>query len=251
MVKRELTAEQEAAMKNYMNPGFGLVLMGIAYLAWWCLLPQALATFENDNRWAHNWAFAIIILVAGASWYHKSIISRVLVSVEAFMLPVTASGSVNTIIMTIVTIVVGIAWFIIVLTEKSRKVNLVEGRLQKRTINWLTMHAQVITWLLIAHMGIVFMIGRMPFENQLLMAGESLHENLGFLVNLPPEMLEIASWAFDIALISWAIIALYEQFKMGYNLQDKPWPHLSFWWTFVTMGAGLVGLAIQVALFGM
>jgi len=238
-------------MKKYMTPGFGLFLMGLAYIAWWCLLPQALATFDHDNRWAHNWAFAIIILVAGASWYHKSVVSRVVVSVESFMLPLTASGAVNTILMTVITLVIGITWAVIVAVERSRGIKLFEAKLSQRAINWLIMHAQVITWLLIAHIGIVFMIGRIPFENQLVAVGTSVGTRLAFLVNLPPEMLEIASWAFDIALISWAIVALFEQFKMGYNLQDKPWSHASFYWTFVTMGAGLVGLVIQVILFGL
>jgi hypothetical protein len=250
MVKHEPTAAQAASMKKYMTPGFGLFLMGLAYIAWWCLLPQALATFEGDDRWAHNWAFAIIILVAGVSWYHKSVLSRVAVSVEAFMLPVTASGAVNTILMTAITLVIGIVWVAIAAIERSRKSKFLEAKLSQRAISWLTMHAQVITWLLIAHMGIVFMIGRIPFENQLIAVGTSVDTRLAFLVNLPPEMIEIASWAFDIALISWAIVAMFEQFKMGYNLQDKPWPHLSFWWTFVTMGAGLIGLAIQAAIFG-
>jgi hypothetical protein len=40
----------------------------------------------------------------------------------------------------------------------------------------------------------------------------------------------------------------YEQFKMGYNPNNKSWPRLSFWWTiFGLIGAPLVALAIQFA----
>jgi hypothetical protein len=247
---REIS-KKELNERRFINPGFGLVIMGAAYVAWWCLLPAAIETFIKDGRWAHNWAFAIIILTVGAAWYHKSPASRTVAAVQALMMPVTSSGSVNTVLMTAITLMVGLAWVVITCIERARKQNFLEKRLQKRAVLWINMHAQVVAWLLIAHMGIVFLIGRIPFENQLLAAEAIVGERLAFMVNLPPELLEIASWGFDIALITWAIIALYEQIKMGYNVQGKPWPKLGFWWTFVTMGAGLVGLAIQVVMFGL
>ena len=209
----ENTKEQESTkIKNpkWMNPGLGLVIMGLSYLLWWCLFPAAWEAFNNDNRWAHNWTYAIIILTVGASWYHKSITTRFITSIQATMLPITATGSLNTVLTTIITAVIAFVWALITIIEKFRKNKFGEKNLPKRTRYWIYLHAQVLSWLLIAHMGLVFLFGRIPFENQLIAAG-----NIGFLVNLPPEFLEIASWTFNFALFSWAIIALYEQFKSG------------------------------------
>jgi hypothetical protein len=248
----EAASSRESIENKFINPGFGLVIMGAVYIAWWCLLPAAIDAFTGDNRWAHNWAFAIIILTVGASWYQKSPVSRTIAAIEAFMLPVTASGSVNTILMTLITLVLCLAWVLVVGIERARKHNFLETRLQKRATLWITMHAQVVAWILIAHMGLVFLVGRIPFELQFMSLGVNLDTTrIAFLQYLPSELFEIASWVFDVFLISWALIALHEQIKMGYNLQEKPWPKLGFWWTFVTMGASLVGLVIQVLLFGL
>jgi hypothetical protein len=244
-------SKKELDERRFINPGFGLVIMGAAYVAWWCLLPAAIETFIKDGRWAHNWAFAIIMLTVGAAWYQKSPASRTIAAMQAFMLPVTSSGSVNTILMTAITLVIGMLWVVIVGIERMRKQHFLEKRLQKRAVLWITMHAQVVAWILIAHMGLVFLVGRIPFENQLIAAEAIVGERLAFMANLPPEFLEIATWAFDLALIAWALVALYEQIKMGYNFQDKPWPKLGFWMSFVAMGAGLVGLAVQVVMFGL
>lgn len=226
--------------KFQIGPGIGLIILGLAYLVWW-LMPFAIAAYDQDPRWAHNWAYSIIILTVGLAWYHKSPLSRGIIAVQAFMLPVTASGSFNTLIMSFITVAIAIVWAIIVIAERVRKKNYLENRLEKRTILWINMHAIVIAWLLIIHMGLVFIIGRVPQEARLLAFGT----DAGFLAYLPPEAHEFASWFFDVTLIIWGVLGLYEQFKMGYNLQNKPWPRWSFWWVMVCIGSGLVGLMIN------
>jgi hypothetical protein len=91
----------------------------------------------------------------------------------------------------------------------------------------------------------VFLVGRVPLEAQL----ESFGTYVGFLLNLPPEALDFATWAFDVSLLIWVGIVLYEQIRMGYNLKNNPWPKASFYWVFVCMGASLIALAIQYGLF--
>ena len=243
------TEEVQKSNKFLIGPGFGLFIMGVSYIVWWLISSEEYifgASPPADPRWAHNWAFAIIITLVGAAWYHKSVISRAIAAIQAFMLPVTASGSVNSFTMTYITIGIAAAWGITVALERSRGKMFLADRLQKRTWYWICMHSIVVSWLLIAHMGLVFFIGRVPFEQQL-----GLYGNIGFLLNLPPEFTELATWVFDITLIMWAIIVLYEQFKMGYNVKNKPWPRLSFYWIFVMMGSSLVALGIQVAIFGL
>lgn len=227
-----------------IGPGFGLFLMGAIYL-WFWLMPWGWESFFTEPRWAHNWAYSIILLTVGASWYQKSVTSRVIATVQACMLPILATGSVNSLVMTYITIVIAAIWGIVVLVERKKEKFFFQEKLEKRTWNWLVMHSVVIAWLLIAHMGLVFLIQRAPQETTLLPLGV----NVAFLANLPSELLEISTWAFDIALIIWAIIVLYEQFKLGYNFQNKPWPKWSFIWTFVTLGSGVIGLLIQYAIF--
>jgi len=129
----------------------------------------------------------------------------------------------------------------VVLIERIRGKMFFKDSMKKRTWLWINMHSVVVSWILIAHMGLVFLIGRVPLEAQL----EALGSNAGFLANLPPERHEFATWFFDIALIIWAVIVLHEQFKMGYNVQNKPWPKLSFYMCFICMAAGILGIGVS------
>ncbi len=81
----------------------------------------------------------------------------------------------------------------------------------------------------------------MPQEAGLLSGGG----NLGFLTYLPPEGRDFATWFFNISILVWAILAIVEQFKMGYNPQNKPWPRWSFWWVFICMVAGFAGMGLN------
>jgi hypothetical protein len=78
----------------------------------------------------------------------------------------------------------------------------------------------------------------------------SLGPQAGYLINYDPEVLEISTWAFDISLVILIAIILVEQFKLGYNPQNKSWPRWSFYWVFVCIGAGLIALAIQALTYG-
>ncbi len=227
-----------------IGPGLGLIIMGAAYLAWW------LAFIEYaimDPRWTHNIAYAIIILNVGLSWYHKTPMSRTLAMIQSIMLPITASGSFNTIICTIISLVILIIWIIIVLSEKTKGKEFLEEKLSKRGKNWLNMHTIILAWILVGHMGLMFFIVRLPLEAQLYSYGASA----GYLINLPPESYEFATWAFNVGLFILISLILWEQYKMGYNLNNDPWPRKSFWVVLLTMGGALIALAIQSVTVGM
>jgi hypothetical protein len=226
-----------------VGPGLGLIIMGIAYLVWWLIfLDDAII----DPRWAHNFAYAIIILNVGLAWYHKTPLSRILAMIQSVMLPVTASGSFNTVICTIISSAILGFWVIIVLSEKIKGKRFFEAKLSQRGKNWLNIHTLIIAWILIAHMGLMFFIVRLPIESQLYGYGESA----GYLMNLPPESYEFATWAFNIGLFILISVILWEQFKLGYNLQNKPWPKKSFWVVPIIMVASIVALTIQGVILG-
>jgi hypothetical protein len=154
------------------------------------------------------------------------------------MLPLTASGSYNALRMTYITIIIGLIWIALASIERLTDKIFFQERFNRRNLNWINLHTLIIAWILIGHMSLVFFVGRAPQELSLL----ALDSQAGFLRNLPSEIHEKSTWAFDITLLIWVVIALYEQFKMGYNLQDKPWPRWSFYFIFICMIAGFVTL---------
>ena len=223
-----------------VGPGTGLLILGLAYLVFW-LMPFTIDTYANENRWAHNWAFSIIIFTVGAAWYQKTPVSRTIAVVQGTMLPITASGSFDTLYCSFVTVGIALAWGIVVAAERMRKEPFLQGWMEKRSWNWANMHTMILCWLLLAHMAFVFFVTRVPQEPSL----ASATVRLGFLTNLPPERGEFATWFFNGALLTWAVIAIYEQFRMGYNTQDRTWPRWSFWWVFVCMAVGFAGMGIN------
>ncbi len=243
----EQTIKEELKSKNSLiGPGLGLVIIGLAYILWWFAGPWAWESFFMDPRWAHNWAYAIIIFNVGLAWYHKSPISRIVAMIQSFMLPITASGSFNTVMCTIITASIFGFWLIVVFIEKRGKKVLFEQNLSKRGLLWTNMHTLIISWLLIAHMGLMFFIVRLPLEGNLM----RYSNYAGYLANLPPESFELSTWTFDIGLFLWAITAIWEQYKMGYNVQNKPWPRWSFYVAILVIATSLLALLIQELTIG-
>jgi len=231
--------------KYQIGPGLGLLLMGIMYLIFW-VSPLVYESLSTDIRWSHNWAYSLIIITIGASFYQKTVVSRFIAMVQASLMPLTASGAFNTTLMSLVALSILILWIIIVLFERRSNSPLLGERITKRTQNWIVMHSLIVCWLLIAHMGLVFFFSRLPFEAQLDTIGTGIGESLGFMLNLPPERFDLVTYVFDINLIILAVLFGYEQFKMGYNLKDKPWPIISFWFLWITVILGLALLPISL-----
>lgn len=237
-------SRSQALLDRYaVGPGLGLLIMGVAYLVFW-LMPFTIRTYTHDNRWAHNWAFSVVIFTVGAAWYQKSPLSRSIAVVQAAMIPITASGSFDTLLCSFVTVGIAAAWAVVVASERARGRPFLQGSMGTRSWNWTNMHTMIICWLLIAHMAIVFLVTRVPQEAGLATGGP----RLAFLANLPPEAGDFATWFFNVTILIWALIAVFEQFKMGYNPQNRPWPRWSFWWVFVSMVAGFVGIGFNALL---
>lgn len=238
-------SKSETSIRNKLvGPGLGLMIMGAAYLIWWLLFIEYAIM---DPRWVHNIAYAIIILNVGLAWYHKSPLSRTVAMIQSIMLPVIGSGSFNALICTIISSVIFIIWIIVAIRERTKGTQIFEEKLSKRGKNWLNMHTLIIAWILVGHMGLMFFIVRLPMEAQLYSYGETA----GYLMNLPPESLEFATWAYNIGLFIIITAILIEQYKMGYNIQNNPWPRRSFWIVIIVMAASLIALAIQSVTVGM
>ncbi|MHA1962619.1 MAG: hypothetical protein ACW99U_20695 [Candidatus Thorarchaeota archaeon] len=225
--------------KYQIGPGLGLLLMGILYLIFW-LSPLTYDSFTTDPRWSHNWVYSLIIITIGASFYQKTVASRFIAMIQGLLMPLTASGAFNTILMTLAALLFLALWIIVVIVERKSKSPLLDSRVSQRTQNWIVMHSLIVCWMLIAHMGLVFFFGRLPFESQLDTIGTGLGESIGFLLNLPIERFDLVTYVFDINLIILAVLFGYEQFKVGYNLRNKPWPRISFWFLWITIALGIL-----------
>ena len=234
-----------APNKYQIGPGLGFLLMGIMYLVFW-ILRYTIESFIEDPRWSHNWVYSLIIITIGASFYQKTVVSRTIAMIQASLMPLTASGAFNTTLMTLVALLILSVWIIVVLIERRNNSPLLENRIAQRTQTWVVMHSLIVCWMLIAHMGLVFFFGRLPFESQLDTIGTGLGESLGFLINLPIERFDLVTYVFDINLIILAVLFGYEQFKVGYNLQNKPWPKISFRFLWITVILGLVLLPFSL-----
>ncbi|MFW9891585.1 MAG: hypothetical protein ACFFFO_05245, partial [Candidatus Thorarchaeota archaeon] len=231
--------------KYQIGPGLGLLLMGIMYLVFW-LLPFTIESFIEDPRWSHNWVYSLIIITIGASFYQKTMVSRFIALIQASLMPLTASGAFNTTLMTLAALSLLLVWILVVLIERRKNSPLLDHRFTQRTQNWVVMHSLIVCWMLVAHMGLVFFIGRLPFESQLDTIGTGLGDSLGFLINLPIERYDLVTYVFDINLTILAVLFGYEQFKVGYNLRNKPWPKISFWYLWITVVLGLALFPINL-----
>lgn len=234
--------------KYQIGPGLGLLLMGILYLVFW-ISPLVYESLIEDLRWSHNWVYSLILITIGASFYQKTVVSRTIALIQSMLMPLTASGAFNTTLLTLIALIILSAWIIVVFIERRNKSPLFDQRISQRTKNWVVMHSIIVSWLLIAHMGLVFFIGRLPFEAQLDTIGTGLGESLGFLLNLPIERFDLVTYVFDINLTILAVLFGYEQFKVGYNLKNKPWPKISFRFIWITIILGLVLFPISLVGF--
>ncbi len=231
--------------KYQIGPGLGLLLMGIMYLVFW-ILPYTIESFIEDPRWSHNWVYSLIIITIGASFDQKSVVSRTIAMIQASLMPLTASGAFNTTLMTLAALLILSVWIIVVLIERRTNSHLFDQRISQRTQTWINMHSLIVCWMLIAHMGLVFFFGRLPFESQLDTIGTGLGASIGFLINLPIERFDLVTYVFDLNLIILAVLFGYEQFKVGYNLKNKPWPKISFRFLWITVILGLVLLPFSL-----
>ncbi len=227
----------EKPNKYQVGPGYGLLFMGILYLIFW-LLPFTIESYIGDPRWSHNWVYALITITIAAAFFQKTVASRIVAFLQALLMPITASGPINTTVLTLAALILLLVWIIIVLVERRNNSPLIDNRFSRRMQNWIIMHSLIVCWLLLAHMGLVFFLSRLPFEAQLDILGTSLGQSLGFLLNLPIERFDLVVYVFDINLIILALLFVYEQLKLGYNPQNKPWPRISFYFLIITLALG-------------
>jgi len=67
----------------WMTTGTGIFFLGVAWLLFW--LGPAFNLYEADSRWAHNFAFAIILIMVGIAYYRPSVSTWIISMIASFI----------------------------------------------------------------------------------------------------------------------------------------------------------------------
>jgi len=126
------TSFKEKLNEN-MDIGAGLILTGLFWLSLW-LFPFYSA-FVSDSRWAHNFAYPLILITIGIAYKGKKMSSDLFAMISAFMIIPTETGMISGMLSTEISIVLLAAVIILIVVEKSRKQELLF--FQHRWRRWL------------------------------------------------------------------------------------------------------------------
>ena len=140
----------------WMTTGTGIFLLGVAWLLFW--LGPAFHLYEADPRWAHNFGFALILIMVGIACFRPSVSTWIISMIASFITIPTElafwSGWTAT--------VMELALLIIILMVVAA-----EWHLNRPLITpgpgaefWLKIHLPVLSYLGIAHMPLIFFLVR-------------------------------------------------------------------------------------------
>ena len=95
MLEAQLTPPKDfwSKMKSSMDIGSGLILTGLIWLYLWVF--QWYVFFLFDARWAHNFAYPLILLTIGVAYKGKKMSTDLLASISAFMIIPTSTGLIS------------------------------------------------------------------------------------------------------------------------------------------------------------
>jgi len=232
MLKAQLTPPKEfwGKMKNSMDIGSGLIMTGLFWLYLWVF--QWYVFFLFDARWAHNFAYPLILLTIGVAYKGKKTSTDLLASISAFIIIPTETGLISG---THSTYIVGIILLIILLllvTERGKKQELLF--FQHRSRRWLKKHMLTFAFLFLLHMPFIYWFTRVLF-------GEPAE------LNMPPEPpWERAHWgtaSYNILVIPFALIGMAERFR-GTLRRRISMSKLGYWWSLLIIIVGLIMIGV-------
>ena len=175
--------------------GLGLLLQGVLWLVVW--LRVFFIFFLFDPRWGHNFAFAIIFITVGLAYYIRKTSCRLVAVASAFLIVPTEMAYWSWEIATEATIVLFIVMIILYAVERMRKTELVSPTTRLRA--WLKVHLMNFAYLGLAHMPLIFFVGRWPNQER-------------FAEYLPKEF-ELPTIVFNLMLLVLAILGIGERYS--------------------------------------
>jgi hypothetical protein len=140
----------------WMTTGTGIFLLGVAWLVFW--LGPAFPLYEKDPRWAHNFGFALILIMVGIAYYRPSVSTWIISMIASFITIPTELAYWSGRTATFMELALLAALLIVVA---------VEWRLARQLLTpgtkpgfWLKIHLPVFSYLGIAHMPLIFFMVR-------------------------------------------------------------------------------------------
>lgn len=217
-------------LKDKMDIGAGLILTGLFWLFLW-LFPFY-PSFVNDPRWAHNFAYPLILITIGIAYKGKKMSSDIFAAISAFMIIPTEAGIISGMLSTKISIILLAAVILLIVVEKCRKQELLF--FQHRWRRWLKKHLITFAFLFLLHMSFIYWFSRVMF-------GEPAQ------VNLPPEPpFDPMHWAtalYNILVIPFGLIGMGE--RLGGRLRRKIFfSKLGYWWSLMIIISGIAVLGI-------
>jgi len=204
--------------------GFGLFLQGILWLIIW--LRVFFIFFLFDPRWGHNFAFATIFITVGLAYYIRKTSCRLVAVVSAFLIVPTEMAYWSWETATNAAIALFIVMIILYAVERTRGAELVSPTTRLRA--WLKVHLMNFAYLGLAHMPLIFFVGRWPNQER-------------FAQYLPIEF-ELPTIVFNLMLLVLAILGVGERYTShvgGYRLSK-----IGFAWSILMI---IVPLALLFA----
>jgi hypothetical protein len=149
-----------------------------------------------DPRWGHNYAFAIIFITVGLAYYIRKTSCRLVAVVAAFIIVPTEMAYWSWFSATLAAVIMLALMIILYFIEKIRKTEIIAPNTRLRA--WLKVHIINFAYLGLAHMPLIFFIGRW-------------HHQEGFTQYLPIE-LEASTIIFNVMLLLLAILGIVERY---------------------------------------
>jgi bacterioferritin len=185
--------------KQFMNTGTGLIFIGAFWLYFWLFLWYPF--FVADPRWAHNFAYPLILIIIGISYLGKKLSTDMVAAISAFMIIPTESGAISGLHSSYIVLAMLAITILLLALERGRKQELLF--LQHRWRRWLKQHSLTFAFLFLMHMAFIYWFMRAIAEPS--------------PVNLPPEsFFHPEGWAtatFNVLLIPFGLIGMAERFR--------------------------------------
>jgi bacterioferritin len=233
MLEAQLTPTKNfwGKMKKSMDIGSGLILTGLFWLYFWVF--QWYVFFLFDPRWAHNFAYPLILITIGIAYKGKKMSTDLLASISAFMIIPTETGLISGTNSTYIVGIILVIILLLLLTERGRKREILFFKHRSR--RWLKKHLLTFAFLFLLHMPFIYWFTRVFF-------GEPAE------LNMPPEApWEMANWgtaSYNILVIPFAIIGMAERFR-GTLRRRTSISKLGYWWSLLIIIAGIIVIGIS------
>jgi hypothetical protein len=208
----------------WMTTGTGIFLLGVAWLLFW--LGPAFPLYEKDPRWAHNFAFALILIMVGIAYYRPSVSTWIISMIASFITIPTELAYWSGMTATIIELALLALLLIVVAAEWQLKRPLLTP--DAKSGFWLKIHLPVLTYLGIAHMPFVFFMVRWTYSAP-------------YLTYLPVEH-EYSTTIFNVMILVLMVLAIAERYVK--DIRGFSVTRTGFYWAVLMLIIPLASIGI-------